>query len=548
MTALAQGGAGLALVMGFGLLRVRQLGAAAILLAVQSAAIALAAMALHRPMLALPPLVLGGGVWIVHHRMTAHEVRTAPVNGAAAGILIATALAVLCQSQGALALPLAIILMAILLAAIRPHPLMHLIALVAIQNGITLAGCPSSPDALVSIAGFVLPLPLAAGLMILAPSPVSSPAYDGHRRLAVLDTAKSWLARPSPAMTRRTSGRTAHAPWFGWIQFALSIAMFAGALTVPLDPLGSIFTPLIAIDGVLRAWSGRERTASGPSRRGAALLGLGCMLLAVATPNPIVAWLAVTGAIATALLPILERHPDRAVLAFCAAGLSLFGLVTIPAAPSIIGYMSLFAGYAMIAAVVPNLAVVLVILILRLANQAPWPPAAGALAIGIAVVALLACAFLLMGQTRRHRATLLQLGQASIAALTIGIGQPDGRFAAVVLLILLILTRAATRITEGPAATIAMAGLGGIPPFGVFPGLVLVVLSLSGHDPWLLLPLGVALIPMLLAGIPSRLSDVSPRAAVLSVGWVPLVLTLLFGLFTPDALTHWLRMLTAGRP
>ena len=71
-----------------------------------------------------------------------------------------------------------------------------------------------------------------------------------------------------------------------------------------------------------------------------------------------------------------------------------------------------------------------------------------------------------------------------------------------VLLILLILTRAAARMADGAVAGVALAGLGGVPPLGVFPGLVLVVLVLSNHDPWLLLPLAVGFTPILSASLP----------------------------------------------
>ena len=56
-------------------------------------------------------------------------------------------------------------------------------------------------------------------------------------------------------------------------------------------------------------------------------------------------------------------------------------------------------------------------------------------------------------------ATLLLFSQLSVAALAICMGRPDGRFAALVLLILIILTRSALRLLHGPAAPWARAGL-----------------------------------------------------------------------------------------
>jgi hypothetical protein len=230
----------------------------------------------------------------------------------------------------------------------------------------------------------------------------------------------------------------------------------------------------------------------------------------------------------------------------------LFGLLTLATLPSELSYFSLFAGLATISAVMPDLASVAVVLLLRLACQTAWPPAAEATGTVIAMAGLLACAVLLAGPDRRHRTSLLLLGQTSIAALVICTGQAEGRFAALVLLVLLILTRSAARSAGGAAATqgiatLAIAGLGCVSPLGVFPGLVLVMLTISGHDPWLLLPFGVALIPMTLASLPGRLPDFSLRRTMSSVGWVPLLLALLAGYFAPDGLVHWWRVLAAGR-
>jgi hypothetical protein len=123
-------------------------------------------------------------------------------------------------------------------------------------------------------------------------------------------------------------------------------------------------------------------------------------------------------------------------------------------------------------------------------------------------------------------------------------GQEDGRFAALVLLVLLALCRAAARITVGPETALAVAGLGGVPPLGVFPGLVLVVLALGRHAPWLLLPLGVGLVPMVLRSLPRHLSLARPN--VPSVAWLPLVLAVLAGYAAPNGLVQWWHTMTSG--
>jgi hypothetical protein len=529
MTALAQGCAGLALVMGFALLVCRQATAAAILLAVQSGAVAMTALLLHQPLLAFPPLALAIGIWLMRHETP--DPPGAPVGGAKLGIGIGAVLAILCQSLGVLALPSAIVLLSVLLAATRSHRLMQVVALVAMQNGLALAGSliaplPTTfPSALLfPISCLALPLPFAVALL----APIvgrDSPAFN---------LATSWTAR-----------------WLGWADLGLALAMVAATLIVPIEGLASVFAPLLALDGVLRSWVRRTRPALPAYRRGAALAQTGFIILAVCAPNLMMAWLAVLAAMAMALLPALSRRSDGAILAFMAAGLALFGLRLLPAVPAVLGWFSLFAGFAIIAAVVPDLAVVLVILILRLANQAPWPSSVESLGIGLAVVALLACALLLENPVRRNRTSLLLLGQASIAALMICTGQAQGRFAALVLLILLILSRTAARIRpgirRGPASVLAIASLAGVPPLGVFPGLVLVVLALSGHDPWLLLPVGTALIPIVLAGLPGEIPDFSPSRAIPSIAWLPLLLAALAGYFAPEDLVYWWHILTAGR-
>ena len=537
-TPLAQGSAGLALVMAFALLVTSQLSIAALLVAVQSAAVTVTAAELHRPLLGLPPLILGAGVFLTRHKTPMLEPRAAAVGGAKLAIAAAAVLAILCQSQGSLALPLTVVLLSVLLAANRSHPSMQVIALVALQNGIVLAGClvaepPTlAASLLLPAACLMLPLPLAAGLRV--PAIASSPRHEPLVR------GKSWM-----------TGLKLDASWLGWIDLTLAAVLFVATLVVPLDSLASVFAPLLGLDGLLRVCARRNRQARSPMRRATAWAQSACGVIAVCAPNPMVAWLAVLAAMAAALLPTLSRRWGRGVLAFTAAGLVLFGML-LPAtppvsAPSLLGAFSLFSGLAMIAAVVPDLAVVLVVLILRMANLAAWPPEVEAIAAGIALIALLACAIRLANPVRLHRVALLQLAQASIASLSISIGHAEGRFAALVLLVLLILSRSAARFNGRQASSLAIAALGGIPPLGVFPGLALVVLTISAHDPWLLLGVGAALVPIMLASMPRRWPELPPRLMMPSIVWLPLLLAVFAGYFASDGLVHWWRILTAGR-
>ncbi len=527
MTALAQGSAGIALVMCFGLLGTRQVAAASLILAIQSLAVAVAALAQHQPLIAAATAAIDlvGASWFLRRQRLGPvsgvavrwgaEPPEPPTGGARLGIVLGAALAVLCQACGPMALPLAVVLLSLLLAATRDHALMQLIAVVSLQNGVALAASAVAHAPLPALACFVLPLPFAAGL-----------AWGTAARL-----------RPVIPVGLRS--------WLGWVQLAIAFAMFLATLALPLDPLGAVFAPLTALWGIAEAWAARHRISQGLTQRLAAPTKLAFMLVAIAATDPIPASLAVMGATSAALFPTFRRRRGEAMLAFCAAGLVIFGLLTMPVAPAAVPYTCLLLGYAVIAAVVPELAVIVVLLVFRLMLQTHLPPVTPAILTAVAVAAPLMCALLLILDTRaeQRRLTLIHLAQTSIAAVALGLELPDGRFAALVTLILLILTRCATRM-GAPAGA----------PIGVFLGLALVLLALGSHAPWLLLPVGLSLCVVITAGFPPR--DRSRAAAPLSASWtapraaslLPLVLALVFGFFAPHGMIEWLRAVTAGPP
>ena len=472
--------------MAFALLPVRQIAAVSILLAVQSVAVAIAAVVTGHVPMAIPPLLLAGLVWRMR-TVTAAPLMTEPVKGIKWAVIGAVILTVLCQSSSVPSVPLAVFLISMLLAKLQVNPLMRLAALVGMQNGIALAGCMMLTPPLLPLACLLLPLPFAAGLAM-------------KRR-----------AFPAPS-------------WTGWIGLALAVSMFVATLTVPLNAYASVFAPLIALAGVLRAWAIRTRRT--PMRQTAMVLQLGFTLLAICATAPVAAWLAINAAVFAALFPILARRRDTVVLALSGAGLALFGLLTLPL--SLVGYFSLFVGYAVIAACVPALGAPLVILLLRQTSLVALPHAAATLLLCLAIAALVACSILLMVPARKKPFNWLHANHIAFAILPLGVGHADCRFATLVLLILLILTDAAV-----PAVVCADAVL--------FPGLALVVLTVAEHDPWLLAALAIGMVPMLSAfGIPKVLPLLSSM--------IPLVLALLFGFFTPDSFVHWLQALTAVRP
>ena len=514
MSALAQAMGGLALVMGFALLCIRQVRAASILLAIQAVATAGAAVAVRQPLLAVPPLLTAAAVWFAPNRLITPRPLTLPIGGMKPAMAAAAILTVLCQSQGTLALPLSVLLLGVLLAATRQSAWMRVIALVGMQNGIALAGSfTAGASPLLVVACCLLPLPLGAALVVRH-------QLGGPRSYA---TSTIWM------IVRK---------WLPVLDLAVALVVLAATVVVPLAPLSAAFAPLLAMDGAFQSYARRNKTAMTPLARGLALATSTLVVVAACPAQPIATWLAVTVAIGTHFLPVLRRRQGAAVTALAASGILLFGLQLLATQPNMLAYFSMFGGIAGIAAAVPDLAVPLAILLLRQATQEPWPASADTLGLLIGLGALAACA---VESRRRHSTAIAQLTAASVAVVALCLGTPDGRFAVLVLLTLLILTQAAARGRDEPAAAISAAALSGVPPLGIFPALVLVVLAVAGHDAWLLLPIGAAFAPILLSIRPSAFSLVP------SVAWLPLGLTILAGYFAPDGLVRWWHLLTVGQ-
>lgn len=500
---------GLALVMGFALLCIRQVRAASALLAIQAAATAGAAVAGHQPLLAAVPLLAAAGIGFAPNRWISPRPRTLPVGGLKPATAAAAVLAVLCQSQGVLALPLSVVLLGVLLAATRQSAWMGVIALAELQNGIALGGSfTSGANPLLALACCMVPLPLGLGLVV-----------------------RHQLAQTRPDVGPRVWRLVRR--WLPALDLAVSLLILAGTVVVPLAPLSAAFAPLLALDGAFQSYARRNKTAMTPLARGLALATSTLIVLAACPSQPIAAWLAVAAAIGTYCLPTLRRRPDSAVTALAGAGILLFGLSLLATQPTMLAWFCLFAGIAGVAAVVPDLAVPLAILLLRLATQTAWPAGAETLGLLISLAALAACA---VGATRRRSLALSRLAAVCVAVVALCLGTADGRFAALVLLTLLILSQAAVRTRNEPAAALA-----GFPPLGIFPGLVLVTLAVAAHDAWLLLPLGAAFIPILLAARPATFS-LAP-----SVSWLPLGFCLVAGYFAPEGLVHWWHLLTVGQ-
>jgi hydrogenase-4 component E len=151
MTSLAQGAAGLALVLSFGLLCTRQLGGALILLTVQAVAVSVAAAAEQQALVAPIALATAGiaAPMLLRRLIDRHALPygTTPTGGATRAIVVAAVLAVLCAPIDRAGLAQAILLLGVLLIATRRPRVMQLIGLVSMQNGMALAaiGVPDLP-------------------------------------------------------------------------------------------------------------------------------------------------------------------------------------------------------------------------------------------------------------------------------------------------------------------------------------------------------------------------------------------------------------------
>lgn len=175
MTSLAQGAAGLALVMSFALLCPHQLGAALRLLLVQAAAVAVAAACRSRFLIAGGELILGAiAAPILVRRLLDHLAiphTTLPVGGAKLAVIAGAVLALLAMPMGTLGLPLAVVLLAILMVATRRHPVMQLVGFLALQNGLVLAAAESGWREAPAVVCPFVPFLVGAALWLRAPMP-----------------------------------------------------------------------------------------------------------------------------------------------------------------------------------------------------------------------------------------------------------------------------------------------------------------------------------------------------------------------------------------
>jgi hypothetical protein len=318
-----------------------------------------------------------------------------------------------------------------------------------------------------------------------------------------------------------------------WVDLAIGLfglAIVFGCVWASPAPL-----PLLRLDRFGLFAAGLVLVAALGAGRGdgyvAKHIALGGMLLAVLAAHPLILVAALALSAVAALEPHVRTGRYRVPLAGGGLGLLLFGTI-LPVSPLAAGCAVL--GLAVLAVAAPTLLPVLPLLAARYAG--PELVALGLVAVGGCGIAAA------LRPARQSYIPWIALGQAGVVAVAFGLTVPQATFAALVLLALLVLSQAARNLAtgDGLAALVASAGLAGLPPFGVFPGMALVVVAVAGSSIWLL--------PPLLAGIAmlgwASIRHLPPPRLVASdrwsAAWIPLVAVLLIGWCMPDALAAWL--------
>jgi hydrogenase-4 component F len=196
---------------------------------------------------------------------------------------------------------------------------------------------------------------------------------------------------------------------------------------------------------------------------------------------------------------------------------------------------------------------VALLVILRLrgvldANPQAAPPGGPIMALGLAAL-LLSGAGLWRLRTERRWLALSSSGQYGVVAFAFGLGGATATLAGLVHLTAHSLAKAAA-FQAGPARALrwaAVAAVAGIPPFGLFGSLVLVLQQSVLHGLWLAVLLGAGVAASAWALIARPAPDTTPGA-----GWRPalgagacLAGALLLGLAMPAAVADWFLAMAA---
>jgi hydrogenase-4 component E len=170
MSSIAQGAAGVVLVVAFALLGVRQIHAAMALLITQAIAVTVATAAQHQVPAAAAELVLQALLAPMLLRRLLGRLggsqTTVPEGGTKLAVIAGAGLTVLALPWGSLGLPLAVVLLALLLMATRRHPVVQVIGLLAVQNGLVLAAAGTGWRGIYAVVAPIAPALAGAALWL----------------------------------------------------------------------------------------------------------------------------------------------------------------------------------------------------------------------------------------------------------------------------------------------------------------------------------------------------------------------------------------------
>jgi hydrogenase-4 component F len=523
---LGQGAGGLAVALSLALFVTTRTRTAGALCALQGAIVSLI-VALHFIWLAVIPLAFVAAIVPVYQYFPSRADRVHP-----ASLFVGSALALLALTFPDKDLALGVVVLGAALTVTRRSAAMQIFGLISLQNGIVLAAT-SNPVAALSTAMAMLPTVPALALVGL------------------------WLNT-----TRRGASALAAWPtntWFDAIGCSVALAFACilpllipmGWAGVRVDAFVATVIPLLAIVATAASWAAWLR-ASGTGPAGVRFILVLSAALAVLVDDPVQSWLALVIATIAAASSSLPRRAEawrRLRLGSLGLGIALSGTMA-TAGTDTWGPVCIVVGLGTLACLAPELALASVAIIVRQLHPTTEQAPVHALLMvaGLAGIALAGGGALL----RRKSVPLISLtglGQAGVALFAFGLGVPAANVAALVNLVLLSLTQSGLLLAgEGSLAQlVATAGLAGVPPFGIFPSLALVIAATAARLPWMLLPFAAAL-ALLVWSILTQLPP-SPAGRSLSrtpYAWGPLLLALLVGFAMPQPVFAWLQSAAAG--
>lgn len=437
---------------------------------------------------------------------------------------------------------------------------------------------------MMAVGPLLLALPFGvASLLAVAPSGRMADAADVAAAACVLALACALPAAPASDWMLADPLAVAMAALTGLVGLTASVSAIAsgrrraeralGQLVIGFLLLallaGNAGVAAIAVEGaalsaawLVRGWSaaaGRRMLVVGGASSALALVGI--VLVAGAA-----------GGLAWRDLAAADPEADRARLslgfAFALAGYGALAALIPPQAwlPSVVARAPAPSA-ALLAGALPNVPLVLLLRLRGVLAAHPGGLQAGPLLLAAGLIALLLAAVeLSRGRLPARRlTTLTTAGQSGVAAFAFGLGGTAATFAGLLHLMLGTLARIAALhgsgargVTPGPrglrAAT--LFALAGLPPFGPFASLFLVLSATIDRAPWLVLPLGAGIavgmwailrrLPALLAAEPVRAPSSVGSLLRLAPAWLPLAVAVVLGLAMPGIVVAWLREAAAA--